>query len=178
MIRHRMPVPHRQWSPRSFPWNTRRVMGALLTLACLPTLILNVGTGRSVLLHEHQDSSLHGHVLAASRHDHHHHDHDHPHNNANTHHDGDEDTERPLAGDGVAAPLERHDDGAVIRGTEVAVAKRQNPAAEVAPSVSYALPSLWAGPEPPVPPPLHAHDPSGGIRRTQLTSIRVTVLLV
>lgn len=146
---------------------------ALLALACLPTLLLNVGAGRSVLLHKHQASSFHGHVLAASGQDDHY-------GHAGHHEAGDhehhEDAERPLAGD-VVQPVEPCD-GAMIRGTEVASATNQNTATEVPPAISFAVPFLWAAPVPAAVPPLRAHDPPVPIRRAELTSLRVVVLLI
>jgi hypothetical protein len=90
-----------------FHFSKPRWFFAVLLAGCLPSLIINRGLGRAVLLHGHEEGPLHAHVVASSHgehlsHDQHHHDHpDVP----------------PPSSESSGEPLQ----GAVIRGAEATI---------------------------------------------------------
>ena len=155
----------------------RHLVAALLLLACLPSLLFNVGSGRSVLIHDHSGDAFHTHVVAASF------DHAHPHTHG--YEQGGDSGELP-GSDGPpdrgpeGEPVDRRSDGAKIRGTEVAVSKKCASFLEdylLHPGVA----SLTIQTAPPPTVPLAAAFPGDSPRalgRTELTSLRAVVLLI
>jgi hypothetical protein len=124
------------------------------------------------VIHDHREESLHIHVLFA-----HHLNHAdwHAGNHSHEHDDGDE-------GDGHDAmpqPVESDPD-TVIRGTEVAVARKYEPATEVRWAYLMLVPPLIATAAPRVtsPPPRLSLDVVGGVRQTELACLRAVVLLI
>ena len=156
-------------------WQSRQRVAILLIVGCLPSLLFNVGTGRSVLIHKHSEQSFHTHVISGSEHRHHVHPHEarhgHDYNEADEsdHHD-------PLS-----QPTEPHTD-TVIRGTEVAVLTKHEAATNgVALPHSLPVPLLIsaAAALPVASPPLRRSlDGSRGAGWTERACLRAVILLI
>ena len=158
--------------PSSYP-----VVRALLVLVCLPSLVVNVGPGRGLMIHEHPDGLMHTHVVrtipkrvahAAHHHHHgdghfHHHD-DVPVSDLTSDHSGEE----------------KHDsNGAIIRGADAVNLKRQGAAAE--PDGGFAnlhLTAPGACVLPDLPPLPRLIERAEAAHDVQLASLRAVVLLI
>jgi hypothetical protein len=143
----------------------------LLLLGCLPSLLFNAGTGRSVLIHDHRGESLHSHIVAVADQ----HDHVRWHAGQHEHDDGDE----PDGHDALPQHAESHSD-TVIPGTEVAVSKKHEPATEIGLAHPMPVLPLISTAASPVssPPPRWSLDAAGGVRQMELACLRAVVLLI
>ena len=158
------------------PFKGRHVVAALLLLGSLPSLLVNVGVGRSVLLHDHHDEPLHAHVVATSF------DHAHPHVHGEDHGDGERlpgSNGRP-EGEPAADPSDRQSDGTKIRGSEITVSKKYESAPEASRLHPGPAPLILAAASPPSLPLLAAArgDSARALRHTELVCLRAVVLLI
>jgi hypothetical protein len=95
-----------------------RVFGAFLMLAVIPALLLNVGAGRALLIHDHDDEHTHTHLVTAAAEDEHDHGQDDP--ATDGHYD--------------------HDSGILVLGNDLARSNHSN--TSNAPAIIHALPAL------------------------------------
>jgi hypothetical protein len=151
------------------PWLGRQAVAWVLLIISTPSLLLNVGAGRGVLVHDHDDVPIHTHVVTIQD----------PHRHLHVH-------EHEYDGGDSATPLptddsDQHDQqGTVVRGTEVASSKRQHAATEVAslhadlfnPIPANAAPSLYS---PSLP---DSSDSPAGTHLQHLVCLRAVVLLI
>ena len=152
------------------PWRIRQVLGALLLLACLPSLLLNVGTGRGVLFHDHEGTTLHTHVVSTAV------EHGHRHWHTDVH----ADRGNAADADGSVTPLEQHHDGPVIRGAEATASRKDDSSQRIVSlkvlSVASVLLTAQTSAFPL--PTVASHGLAGGTRHTELACLRAVVLLI
>jgi hypothetical protein len=112
-----------------------------------------------------------------------------PHRHVHRHADGREHAhgaEHLSADEALAVPRDDHDDdndhndGAVIRGTEVAVFKKHRSEADVGSAHVNPLPPVLGTVSPAIftPLPIASRDPGGGARQMELVCLRAIVLLI
>lgn len=127
----RMFFKARNLLPRSLAGRTfRRRIGVLLLVACLPSLLMNMGMGRSMVVHGHDDQSYHAHVVYLAAGDHHHHWHGDLHE-----HEGAEDS------DSAETDADDAHGDALIRGAEATAAKKES-SEQIAIAAATLIPSL------------------------------------
>ena len=138
------------------PSPVRRRLVLLLLVGCLPSLLLNAGMGRSVLIHDYEDQWLHTHLVSDS--------HSHQadlHDRLHGHHD---------------VPPHEHSD-TVIRGTDIGITKKHESAQAIA--VDFLLPVLIV--VSPLTSPTSSSFPSPGTAAdsppAQLASLSTIILL-
>lgn len=146
----------------------RRLVCVLLLLACAPSLLLNVGMGRGLLIHDHAEGALHTHILAGdlrTEPGHRHEDHyaAGPRNPATSFDD----------------PAENCHHDAVIPGSELACGKKASSVTDPASVFLHPLPLILATSPRPSALPRLAGSSSGvsGTRTFELTCLRAVILL-
>ena len=151
---------------RRLPQLTRRVVGSLLLVACGPSLLLNVGPGRGLLIHGHGDE-VHTHLIAA-----------HADTEPNHRHDDHYGAGRAESAGKVDTPPEPCHHDAVIPGSEIACAKQSKTLTDATSVCTQPLPPILATSPSSPPAPNLADPPAGAFGPTDLACLRVVILLI
>jgi hypothetical protein len=144
-------------------------VGVLLLLGCLPSLLLNAGTARSILLHDHHAGSLHTHVVVLAG----------KHAPGHGSHHGEPPVLAGWQGHAWIQPVEQHGD-TVIPGAEAMTARKPTPAAKVGlvqpvPVAAFLSAAAASGRSSSLRP---GGGASGGTAPAQLICLRTVILLI